>query len=345
MNMLSTTLPLPSYLQTALKDRALQAAAAVLSLLALLDPSQLAVSAAFVVDSALRIAPVLLASAAAAAWIVAAGAERIVAGAFRGHPARMVVTAALVGALSPFCSCGVIPIIAALLAMGVPLAPVMAFWIASPLMDPAMFFLTAGTLGLPFALAKAGAAIAIGTLAGFGAMALVRAGAIGTILRGGIAASAADAARFRNPGAVAWKFWNEPARVDAFGAALSSKALLLAKWLLIAFLLESLMSAYVPNEMVARVAGGGGIGPVLLAALIGVPAYLNGYAALPLVAGLIEQGMSGGAAMAFLLAGGATSIPAALAVWSIVRPRVFAAYLAFAFSGAVLAGWVYGLLA
>ena len=66
----------------------------------------------------------------------------------------MVVFASLMGALSPFCSCGVIPLIAALLASGVPLAPVMAFWLASPLMDPSMFLITTGVLGLQFAIAK-----------------------------------------------------------------------------------------------------------------------------------------------------------------------------------------------
>jgi uncharacterized membrane protein YraQ (UPF0718 family) len=48
--------------------------------------------------------------------------------------------------------------------------------------------------------------------------------------------------------------------------------------------------------------------------------------------------------MAFLVAGGATSIPAAVAVSSIVRPRIFVAYLAFAFGGAVIAGLIYGLI-
>ncbi len=44
----------------------------------------------------------------------------------------MILTAALFGALPPFCSCGVIPLIAALMAAGAPLPAVMAFWLASP---------------------------------------------------------------------------------------------------------------------------------------------------------------------------------------------------------------------
>ena len=71
--------------------------------------------------------------------------------------------ASLFGALSPFCSCGVVPIIA-----GVPLAPVMAFCFASPLMDPSMFLLMVPVFGTEFTLAKLVFAIIIAITAGLG---------------------------------------------------------------------------------------------------------------------------------------------------------------------------------
>jgi hypothetical protein len=63
-----------------------------------------------------------------------------------------------------------------------------------------------------------------------------------------------------------------------------------------------------------------------------------------LVAGLLLQGMAPGAGMAFLLAGGVTSIPAAIAVYALARPPVFAAYLGFAFVGTLTAGLLYGAM-
>jgi uncharacterized membrane protein YraQ (UPF0718 family) len=66
---------------------------------------------------------------------------------------------------------------------------------------------------------------------------------------------------------------------------------------------------------------------------------------VPLVAGLLEQGMSPGAAMSFVIAGGVSCIPAAVAVWALVKPRVFAAYLGFALIGAMLAGLIWGFVA
>ena len=93
----------------------------------------------------------------------------------------------------------------------------------------------------------------------------------------------------------------------------------LGKWLVLAFVLESLMVAYVPGDLVVRIAGDGGVLSIFGATLVGIPSYLNGNAALPLVAGLIEKGMAPGAAMAFLVGGGVTSIPATLAVFGIAR--------------------------
>jgi len=139
-----------------------------------------------------------------------------------------------------------------------------------------------------------------------------------------------------------WAFWQEPARRQVFRSEALKNALFLTKWLVMAYTLQSLMIAYVPASLIADILGGDGFRPILLGALAGGPAYLNGYAAVPLMDGLIDQGMSQGAAMSFMLAGGVSSIPAAVAVWALVKPRVFVAYLGFAFAGSLIAGsiWV-----
>jgi hypothetical protein len=72
-----------------------------------------------------------------------------------------------------------------------------------------------------------------------------------------------------------------------------------------------------------------------------VPAYLNGYAAIPLIGALMESGMTPPAALAFLVAGGITSLPAAMAVYALVRPRLFLWYLALALAGSLAVGYAY----
>lgn len=317
--------------------------ALILAALVAIDPIQASDSALFAGRALLSTAPFLVLSIAIAAWAGATGADNLIAKAFTGAPVLMIGLAALAGGISPFCSCGVIPLIAALLSMGVPLSAVMAFWLASPIMDPSMFVLTAGVLGVEFAVAKTIAAIGLGLFGGLVVLALSRGGALTEPLREGVGNGGCGGARVRVPKPVAWRFWSEPDRRTKFAKTALTTTLFLAKWLTLAFILESLMLAWVPTAMVTATLGGEGLLPILTATLVGVPAYLNGYAALPLVGGLIAQGMAPGAGMAFLVAGGVTSIPAAMAVWALAKPRVFALYIGLSLTGSLASGLLFQL--
>ncbi|MEM8613222.1 MAG: permease [Cyanobacteria bacterium P01_H01_bin.105] len=328
-------------------DRVFVVIVLLLAVLAIWVPAQVADSFGFMIKNLVLVSPFLGLSIGIAAYAQASGADNLIAKAFQGHISVMIGVASLVGALSPFCSCGVIPLIAALLSMGVPVSAVMAFWLSSPLMDPSMFVLTLGTLGWQFAIAKTLATVAIGLLGGFGMLALAKglsAAAFRNPLREGANNGGCGGSRVRNPQPVVWRFWPQAKRRQKFWQGIRNNAWFLGKWLALAFLLESLMLVYVPNGWIQTVAGDGSWVSIIGAALVGIPAYLNGYAALPLVAGLIDQGMAPGAGMAFLLAGGATSIPAMIAVFALARRPIFLAYLGFAFTGSVIAGLTYSVL-
>ena len=325
-------------------DRTWAVIVAIPILLAIFDAGQVWPTLGFAGDALITTLPIIALAVLAVAYMKASGAEALLARAFEGREVRMILLAAALGGLSPFCSCEVIPFIAALLAVGAPLSAVMAFWLSSPLMDPAMFLVTAGTLGVGFAAAKTAAAILMGVMGGF----IVKAFASGPVFAEPLrAAPVKKCGCGGNPftGRPHWRFWDEPSRVAAFRESAIDNALFLGKWLLLAYLLEALMLHYVPADWIATVLGGQGIGTILIGALVGAPAYLNGYAAVPLIDALLEQGMSNGAAMSFAIAGGVSCIPAAVAVWALVKPRVFAAYLSIALLGAVLAGMGWAALA
>ncbi len=72
-----------------------------------------------------------------------------------------------------------------------------------------------------------------------------------------------------------------------------------------------------------------------------MPSYLNGYAAIPLVRGLMDAGLPPGAALSFMVAGGVTCIPAAVAVQALVRAPITLAYLTVAAVGSVSVGFLY----
>ena len=317
--------------------------AGLLLALFVLVPGQAASSAEFAASNLLEVAPFLILSIGIAAYAGATGADGLIARAFTGSPAIMILIAALAGGLSPFCSCGVIPLIAALLAMGVPLSAVMAFWLASPVMDPSMFVLTTGVLGIEFAVAKTLAAVGLGAFGGYVVHLLSQAGGLADPLRQGVGNGGCGGVKVRNAKPVVWNFWKDDERVRKFMREGIKTTLFLAKWLALAFVLESLMLAWLPADLVARSLGGTGLAPIGIATLVGVPAYLNGYAALPLVGGLIEQGMAPGAGLAFLVAGGVTSLPAAIAVWALVKRKVFFLYLGIALTGSFATGVLFQL--
>jgi uncharacterized protein len=324
-------------------NRVWLASALLVAALLAVDWAQGAASVSFAFENLAETAPFLILSIGLAAYAGATGADALIARAFRGSPYVMIALAASVGALSPFCSCGVIPLIAALLAMGVPLSAVMAFWLASPVMDPSMFVLTVGVLGLPFAFAKTLAAIGLGLFGGITVHAFEKAGGLSDPLREGVGNGGCGGAKVRSVQPVFWRFWRDSDRTTKFWREGLKTTLFLTKWLILAFLLESLMLAYVPADFVTGVLGGTGIAPIAAATLVGVPAYLNGYAALPLVGGLVAQGMAPGAGLAFLVAGGVTSLPAAIAVFALVKRQVFILYIVLALTGSFLAGLLFQL--
>ncbi len=284
-----------------------------------------------------------------------------------------IVLAVLIGAFSPFCACTVVPIIAGLLASGVPLAPVMAFWIASPTMDPEIFALSVGVLGWPMAIARLGATLVVSLGAGFLTMALSRSRWLREVLpvmqtsSPGIIPvqvpiAASEIALFNPPSPVlaatpctsgacavpiyqARPSWssNMVTTINkinwlAFGRDVVLESWKLGRWLLLAFILEAVIVLYIPQDLILSLLGEDNWLAIPLAALVGVPLYMTNISALPVISGLLAQGMLPGAAIAFLIAGPVTTLPAMTAVWGIVHRRIFILYLATGLCGAILLG-------
>lgn len=319
--------------------------AAIVLAIAVLDPGNLSNILQNTLWSFIGTLPYVLFAVTLIAWLKAAGAESVIARAFEGREIRMICFAALIGGLAPFCSCEVVPFIAGLLAVGAPLSAIMAFWLASPLIDPPSLLITASALGWDFAIAKAVGAVAIGLFGGFAMMGFVRTGAFANPLRPDAPSSGCGCGPSAMSGKPVWRFWGEDERRSIFRDQWVSNAIFLGKWLLLAYLLEALLIDYIPAGWIGSLVGGDGLTPIVIGALVGAPAYLNSYVAPPLVAGLMEQGMSNGSAMAFMIAGAVTCIPAMAAIWALVKLRVFVTYAALGFAGAVLLGIAYQAIA
>ncbi len=295
----------------------------------------------FVGQAGWSILPFFIVSVAISAGVTVSGfADRIKA-VFNRREMIAIPGAAIVGATIPICSCGVIPLIAALLASGVPLGPVMAFWISSPLMSPPMFLLAGGVLGMHYAIALLLAAILIGAGAGYIIYFMSSRGVLNNQLHerflttGGCCESDNPQNESLKGSLPVWqKFWLEAWNVSLF----------LGKWLLIAFILEAMIVHYLDPSWISALLGKDQPFAIPLATAIGIPLYTSGVAAIPIVEGLLKSGMSHGAALAFLVAGPVTTIPAMTAVFALVRRQTFAVYLGSGIVGSLLAGYVYQII-
>ncbi len=319
------------------------------------------------------------------------GAAKYINRALGSRPKTAILLAVVVGAFSPFCSCSVIPVVASLLISGVPLGPVMAFWIASPSMDPEIFFLSAATLGWNLAVWRLVSTLVLSLAAGFITHFLMQKGWLGkdilrnqrvpvfkirhlllpfvNSLRRIMALDFQKVLPIKSfaevQGAVFQKRPLVPvssscscsSSSDCVPASVSSVSfsvrllketwaavLLVTKFMVLSFILKALITLYVPIEWLTGLLGKQNVFSILNAALIGVPMYTSNLAALPFVKVLLGQGMAPGAALAFLIAGPTTTLPAMAAVWGITNRRVFALYLSFSFFGALVFGYLYQMV-
>jgi len=353
----------------------------------------------FMLDAFFHIWPYLIITIPISVMVNMSGASKYIKRAFDAGPIHAIFLATTVGAFSPFCSCGVIPVIAALLIGGVPLPPVMAFWIASPSMDPEIFFLSVGTIGWNLAIWRLVGTLVLSLSAGLITYFIMKGKWINsevlksknlvtskkissTIKRMGNAlssglknllplkfktmvpanATACCASNTATPIQIqdTTNFTPTPG-IDCTGSDQASNScgcdekvtfwkrlskesldatIMVIKFMALAFFLEALIILYIPGEWITSIMGQGNSWAILTAAFLGVPVYTSNLSALPMVSGLLTQGMSPAAALAFLIAGPTTTLPAMAAVWTFVKYRVFILYVSFSLFGAIILGYL-----
>lgn len=339
----------------------------------------------FMLKSFLHVWPYLLITIPLAVWVNISDFSRHFKTLMSQSPGLSILLATVVGAFSPFCSCGVIPVISSLLIGGVPLAPVFSFWVASPSMDPEIFFLSVSVLGWKLAIWRLASTFSISLLAGGITHLLVKSGYITTYLK----------KETENVGSYSWssvrswfsKVFNsqskrslspvhvhcctsgmpyvgqavtccteKPVVLNSCACSASTleenqiplfekiaKESLKSVWMIsrfmgLAFLLNALLNLYVPQEAIGRLLNQQGVVSVIIAAVLGVPVYTSNLTALPLVGGLLQMGLHPGAALAFLISGPMTTIPAMVAVYGITNRKVFGLYVFSSLFGALLFG-------
>jgi uncharacterized membrane protein YraQ (UPF0718 family) len=294
----------------------------------------------FVIESFVDVAPTIAFGIILSAWVAASGAGSATARLFKGRPVTVIVAAAAIGTVTPVCGVTVLPLMTGLLASGVPLAPIMSFWLSSPVTDPGLFAATWAVLGPAYAIGKTVAAFALGVFAGAGTAVFSATDMVRKPLRSVRHVDYGQCAPAPATG-FAFRIWREPARMRTFRAELLWMTKLVAVCLSLAFAAEYLLRDLLPPDVLADYVGPDSPYAIPLAVTVGAPIYLDGYAALPLVRGMLDFGMSPGAALAFLVAGSAVSIWGVLAIVPVLRASTTTLFVTLAVTGSLAIGYIF----
>ncbi len=274
------------------------------------------------------------------------------------HSMKAIFIASLLGVISPLGSYAVIPIFVSLLGMGIPLASVMAFLAASPIVNPFIFYLTTQMLGLQMALAIVISAFFVGLATGFAFRYLSRfpsfqnnpelsafpyfnqAGLLGKIkvdnnpIPWDVKIDRLAAMMVQKPVERKWK---------AFYIQCFKMARHVGIWFAFSIILAAIVDVYIPGDWIVRSLGGHSYS-ILLAAAMAIPFYVCGGGAIPLVWNLMLTGIDQGAALTFFIAGPVTKIAPMVTVILLMRFKAFGVYIGVTMVSAVILGYFYNFV-
>lgn len=234
------------------------------------------------------------------------------------------ILAVLLGAVTPFCSCSSVPLFIGFLEAGIPMGVVMAFLIASPMINEVAVVILLSVIGWKLTLIYVVTGLAVGIL-------------------GGILTDRFHLERFVQD--YVWKIRMakvELARrrdgwADRAAYATGQVKEIVAKvwvYVLLGIGLGAGLHGYVPQDLLLSYAGPGNLLAVPLAVVIGVPLYSSATAIIPVAEALLGKGVAVGTVVAMMMSVTAISFPEMIILRKVLRLEMiglFAGYLAVAF--------------
>jgi uncharacterized membrane protein YraQ (UPF0718 family) len=251
-------------------------------------------------------------------------------GSIRGHG-----IAAGIGVATPFCSCSAVPVFTGFIRGGVPVSQAISFLVASPLVNEIAIIMLASTVGWSIAGAYVGMGFAIAVGAGIA-------------LR-----------KFAKPSLTEVTQVKSLNVIDSKGNVIkpslqkrANAALLEARdtvkttfvFLLIGVGIGALIHGWVPTSAIETIASWGPVVGVLAATVIGVPLYSGIATVVPIISALSEKGMPMGTLLAFAMSVTALSLPEALLLRKVMKPKLLAAFFGTVSLGIIIVGITFNLV-
>jgi uncharacterized membrane protein YraQ (UPF0718 family) len=248
------------------------------------------------------------------------------------HAAAGTLAAALLGVVTPFCSCSAVPLFIGFVTTGVPLGVTFTFLLASPMVNEVALALLFGLFGWRVAGLYLALGLGLAVTAGWaiGALRLER------WVEPWVFATPAAAGTAGDGTPTAWR-----QRLAAGGEAVRDIVGRVWPYVVAGIAVGAGIHGYVPQDFMASFMGRQAWWSVPIAVLVGVPLYANAAGIIPVVQALLGKGAALGTVLAFMMAVIALSLPEMVILRRVLRPPLIATWAGLVAVGITLVGWVF----
>jgi uncharacterized protein len=243
------------------------------------------------------------------------------------------VLAALLGTVTPFCSCSAVPLFIGFVTTGVPLGVTFSFLIAAPMINEVALVLLLGLFGWQIAALYLGTGLLIAIVAGW---------IIGRLHLEGWVEAWVYETHFGQQEEV-----QQLTAADRVRAGRNAVRDIVGRvWLFVVLgiAVGAWIHGYVPANMMAAIMGQGAWWSVPLAVLIGIPMYSNAAGIIPVVQALLGKGAALGTVLAFMMSVIALSLPETIILRKVLTPRLIAVFIGVVGVGIMLVGYLFNVL-
>ena len=243
------------------------------------------------------------------------------------------VLAALLGTVTPFCSCSAVPLFIGFVTTGIPLGVTFSFLVSAPMVNEVALVLLFGLFGWKVAALYLGTGLLIAIISGWVIGRLhMEQHVEDWVYETKTGASAENAA-------LDW-----PARIRLGLDAVKDIVGRVWLYVLLGIAVGAGIHGYVPENFMASIMGKDAWWSVPLAVLLGVPMYSNAAGIIPIVQALLGKGAALGTVLAFMMSVIALSLPEAIILRKVLKPRLIATFFGVVALGILLVGYLFNLL-
>lgn len=243
------------------------------------------------------------------------------------------ILAALLGIITPFCSCSAIPLFLGFIQAGVPLGTTFSFLVASPMINEVALVLLLGLFGWKIALIYVISGLLIAIISG--------------LIIGGLKVEKLIEPfvfETNNKNNLPLQLMSRTERINY--AKKYTLDIIKKVWLyiVIGVALGALIHGYVPTDFLVAYAGADKWYGVILAVLIGIPLYSNAAGIIPLVSVLAEKGVALGTTLAFMMSVTALSLPEFMILKRVMKTKLIIIFASIVGLGIVLTGYLFNYI-